>query len=232
MGQPTIIGRATRVRGRLAGSADLEIHGLVDGEVQVDGDVTVSEGGLVAASISGARVTVRGAVRGDVTGTDAVHLEDGARVVGDLRAPRISIGAGALLRGHVHAGTGADERTAKTQPARTPARAPVNQAQLPAVRPAADAAVARGLPSTARPALPKAAERIAPTKAVEKPAPSQPRMESARLVPPVREAHSTRDNGAGRGVQPAEAAGRKGPPPPVVPALKKGAKATLQKKRG
>jgi len=36
-------------------------------------------------------IVVRGAVRGDLSATESIHLEDGARVVGDVRAPRIAI---------------------------------------------------------------------------------------------------------------------------------------------
>src|SRR4051812_11508384 len=97
----TIIGRGARVRGRITGSATLEILGLVDGEIQVDGDLTVGDSGMVASDLSGRRVVVRGAVKGNVTGEESVHLEEGAKVVGDVKAPRIAIAPGALVRGHV-----------------------------------------------------------------------------------------------------------------------------------
>ena len=52
-------------------------------------------------NVSGASVTVAGAVQGDVRASDAVLLERGARVVGDLTAPRIGVSTGALVRGLV-----------------------------------------------------------------------------------------------------------------------------------
>ncbi|MCQ6458717.1 bactofilin family protein, partial [Vibrio parahaemolyticus] len=54
--------------------------------------------------ISARRIVVRGAVKGDLVAEEAVILESGARVVGDLRAPRISIAQGGLVRGHVQTG--------------------------------------------------------------------------------------------------------------------------------
>lgn len=179
MADATVIARGTRISGRIAGEGDVEVHGHVDGEVEVSGDVTVGLGGLVGASIRGQRVTVRGAVKGDLMGDEAVVLEEGARVVGDIRAPRVAIGQGALVRGYVQ--TGADDKRAQPRAA---AKAPAQPARSPA----------------------RAPERAAAPKAPPPPPPS-----SKKLVVP---------------------ASKKGqPPPPVVALLKKGAKASLQKKR-
>jgi hypothetical protein len=57
--------------------------------------------GRVRGNISGAELTIAGQVQGDLRGSQAVHLERGARVVGDISGPRIGIAPGALARGHV-----------------------------------------------------------------------------------------------------------------------------------
>jgi cytoskeletal protein CcmA (bactofilin family) len=184
----TVIGRGTRVRGRVSGAVSLEIQGHVEGDVTVDGDVTIDAHGTVGANVSGRRITVRGAVKGDITGVDAVVLEDGARVVGDLRAPRIGVGPGALVRGFVETGKSGGAPRARTNTA-------------PAVR-----------------ALPRPA--AAPQKAAPEPVKAAPA--PVRHVAPVAL--------AGGAPAPKPAAVRQGPPPPVVPALKKGAKGVLKKK--
>jgi len=121
----SIIGRTTKVRGRVTGAVDLLVLGFVDGEIAVSGDVTVDAHGLVGASVQGRRLVVRGAVKGDLVGEEAVVLEDGARVVGDVRAPRVAIAAGALVRGYVETGegNGASARASRGEAARpAPAR--------------------------------------------------------------------------------------------------------------
>src|SRR5258708_37403544 len=102
--QLSVIGRTTRVHGRVTGAVDLEVQGFVDGEIVVGGDVTVDTHGMAGAGVQGRRLVVRGAVRGDLVGEEAVLLEDGARVVGDVRAPRVAIAPGALVRGFVQTG--------------------------------------------------------------------------------------------------------------------------------
>jgi cytoskeletal protein CcmA (bactofilin family) len=134
----TIIGRATRVRGRVTGAADLEVQGFVEGEIAVSGDVTIDTTGMVGAGVRGRRLVVRGAVKGDLVGEEAVLLEDGARVVGDVRAPRVAIAPGALVRGYVQTGQSSEQR-APAPRAQAAASAPKPAAQAPAAvaRPAA-----------------------------------------------------------------------------------------------
>jgi cytoskeletal protein CcmA (bactofilin family) len=165
-----VLGRSTHVRGRITGAASVEIAGRVDGEVDVTGDVVIETSGLIGANVSGRRVVVRGAVKGDLTGAESITLEDGAKVVGDVRAPRIAISQGALLRGFVQTSNGGTAPRAKAHTT-----------------------------SAARPAIPAA--RISTPKVThhEKPA-------AKSAAKPAAKAH-------------------KAPPPPVVPALKKGAKA-------
>lgn len=127
----TVISKGTRIHARVSGSGDLEIQGFVEGEVSVTGEVIVSAEGLVGASISARRIVVRGAVRGDLIAEEAVHLEDGARVVGDVRSARIAIAAGALLRGYVATGDASERRETRS----VARAAPKPAASRPAVAP-------------------------------------------------------------------------------------------------
>ncbi len=187
----TVIGRTARVRGRLTGEVDLEVQGFVEGEISVGGDVTVDSHGLVGASIRGRRLVVRGAVKGDLLGDEAILLEDGARVVGDVRAPRVAIAPGALVRGYVETGEGMAGTARGTRAAA-------------AVRPVA--------------AAPKAAAAAAspakPAVAAKAPARSATNSTLAAATVGAGAAGNAGRHGANH-------AGARRPPPPVVPALKK-----------
>jgi cytoskeletal protein CcmA (bactofilin family) len=97
----SVIGRGTVVRGNVRGTGSLEILGRVEGDVSVSGELVVGEEGAVRGNVSGTHITCSGAVQGDVRGSEAVLLERGARVVGDLTAPRIGVATGALVKGLV-----------------------------------------------------------------------------------------------------------------------------------
>jgi cytoskeletal protein CcmA (bactofilin family) len=124
MADVTVIGQGIFLRGSIKGDGDVEIRGRIEGDVEVGGEVTIGEGALVKADVTARRITVRGAVAGNLTGEDGVRLEDGARVVGDLRGAGIGIAEGALLRGNVQTGSGTEGGTrTRTRQQAAPIRA-------------------------------------------------------------------------------------------------------------
>jgi cytoskeletal protein CcmA (bactofilin family) len=159
--QVTVIGRAARLHGRVFGDGDFAVEGFVSGEITVSGNVTVDAAGMVGATIRGRRLVVRGAVQGDLIGAEAVVLEDGARVLGDVRAPRVAIAEGALMRGHVQTGKedGAAIPAARMRPASKAEPAPL-----------------RAEPVQAKPAM--------PPKQVSSPAAARPLPNAAARRPP------------------------------------------------
>jgi cytoskeletal protein CcmA (bactofilin family) len=202
----TVIGRTTRVRGRVTGAVDLEVQGFVEGEILVGGDVTVDTQGIVGAGIRGRRLVVRGAVKGDLVGDESILLESGARVVGDLRAPRVAIAPGALVRGYVQTdqADAPGARAARAQPAARPVPAQPATRQVHATSAAAASASAGASKAAA-----SAAATSAAAKATRPQAPSAAR---GVVAPP-----------------PANPGPRR-PPPPVVPALRS-AKGQIAKKK-
>ena len=178
--QPSVIGRTTRVRGRITGEVDLDVQGFVDGEIAVGGDVTIDAHGMVGGGVRGRRLVVRGAVKGDLHGEEAIALEDGARVVGDVRAPRVAIAPGALVRGFVETGEGgAPAKASRAQPAARPAAAPA--------RVAPPAAKAHAAPA---PAPSKPAEKVAVASHASggNNAPAGPRRPPPPVVPALKKA--------------------------------------------
>ena len=98
----TVIGREIKFRGEISGSTDLLIDGEVDGVIRLTGArVTVRAEGRVHATITAQDVVVAGHIEGEVRATGRVELRDGAIVLGDVCAARLSIEEGATLRGGV-----------------------------------------------------------------------------------------------------------------------------------
>ena len=104
MAELSIISLTTVIRGNIRGDGSIQIDGKVGGNVEVSGDVTLGQDAEVSGDISGATLTIAGSVSGDLTGTEAVLVEATGKVVGDLRAQRIGIAEGALVRGAVQTG--------------------------------------------------------------------------------------------------------------------------------
>ena len=98
----TVIGREIKFRGDITGSADLLIDGEVDGVISLSvGRLTVRADGRVRASVVAQDVVVIGFIEGEIRATGRVELRNGAVVLGDVFATRLSIEDGATLRGTV-----------------------------------------------------------------------------------------------------------------------------------
>ena len=98
----TVIGRDTKFRGEISGSTDLIIDGEVDGVIRLTGaKLTVRPEGRVKATIAAQDVVIAGQLEGEIRATGRVELRDGAVVLGDICATRMSIEDGATLRGGV-----------------------------------------------------------------------------------------------------------------------------------
>jgi cytoskeletal protein CcmA (bactofilin family) len=98
----TMIARPSKIEGRISGSGEIVVNGLVNGTIDATGTVKVAEQGRVEAIVHGRVVTVAGAVAGDITADERIELEPSARVDGNITAPRILIKDGATFRGQVN----------------------------------------------------------------------------------------------------------------------------------
>jgi cytoskeletal protein CcmA (bactofilin family) len=98
----TVIGREMKIRGELTGSNDLLVDGEIDGVIRLAAArLTVGADGRVRATIMAKDVVVMGLIEGEIRATGRVELRNGAVVLGDIFATRLSIEEGASLRGNV-----------------------------------------------------------------------------------------------------------------------------------
>lgn len=97
----SVLGSGCRLDGEVGGSGSLECRGRIEGEVSLDGDVHIGEGGEVKARVSARRVTVSGRLEGDALGREKVEVGSTGTMQGDIRAPSVSFAEGAFFEGNV-----------------------------------------------------------------------------------------------------------------------------------
>jgi cytoskeletal protein CcmA (bactofilin family) len=157
------------VIGELYIEGDLRVGGVVQGQVQVTGDVEIDEVANVKASVAGRQVNIRGQVSGPVTATKRLVVARSGSLIGDVRAPRLIISDGATFSGKVSMGgapevaTKPDVAVADGEPASSaPSDAPAIVA-APKVEAPKAASPKIGAPKAALPKVvaPKAATRAA-----------------------------------------------------------------------
>lgn len=99
--QGTVIGSGLTVEGEIAGDDAVAVEGTVKGRVATTAGLQVASGGVVEADVEASAVTVSGALTGNVSASERVELTSEARLIGDVRAPRLSIAEGASFKGHI-----------------------------------------------------------------------------------------------------------------------------------
>jgi len=95
------IGPDLVVHGRLDGKSDLRIEGIFEGEIDVDGELSIGPEGAVRGPVRVGSIEVEGEVHGDVEARGAVSVRAGGRLVGDVRARAIALDDGASLSGGI-----------------------------------------------------------------------------------------------------------------------------------
>jgi cytoskeletal protein CcmA (bactofilin family) len=95
------LGPRDSLNGRLDMQGDLRVHGTVEGELKISGDVAVESTATVQGSIEGASVSVRGQVNGPVTARRRLTLAGSGKLNGDVRVGRLTVEDGATLNGNV-----------------------------------------------------------------------------------------------------------------------------------
>lgn len=100
-GSPCNIGPRIAIRGTVTGEEDLVIEGRVEGSVALGAHLIVAAAAVVEADLEVESVDIHGQVDGDVVANATITIHEGARVTGNLRAPRIVIADGAQFKGAV-----------------------------------------------------------------------------------------------------------------------------------
>ncbi len=102
VGREARIGSGARVRGRIHGDGDLTVDGHVAGDIVIQGQLTISEGGSVEAeSVEAESLTIGGSLEGDVRVSGQVRVLAGSKMTGNVRGGGIAIDDGAEFAGRI-----------------------------------------------------------------------------------------------------------------------------------
>ena len=81
-------------------SVNLRINGNFEGVLVTKGNLMIGETAVVNADITGELVIIAGKVTGGISASKELKLIAPACVIGDIRAPLLSIAEGAVFEGH------------------------------------------------------------------------------------------------------------------------------------
>jgi cytoskeletal protein CcmA (bactofilin family) len=110
-GPTTYIAPSTRIVGTITGDGTYVFCGTVEGDCDIDGPITLAEGGKWKGTMRATDVVVSGEVEGDVVARQRVEISGTARVSGSLSGHSIAVAEGAVIEGEIRVASGAQALT-------------------------------------------------------------------------------------------------------------------------
>ena len=95
---PTIISSDMRITGNVTSEGEVQVDGVVDGDVR-GGNVSIGSSGHIAGAVTADKILVRGRINGQIR-AQIVTFTRTAQVKGDVFHDTLSVEAGAKLEGH------------------------------------------------------------------------------------------------------------------------------------
>ena len=172
-----MLGPRDRVIGQMYIEGDLRVGGVLEGDVEVTGDLEIGDMAKVKASLAGRDVNIRGHVNGAVVARKRLIVARSGSLIGDVRVERLVIQDGATFSGQVSMGPGAS-KAAPPKAVEAPPPPP------PEPEPEAKVVIAPAEDPTAPPTL---TAPVMPAPAVIKTAAPAP-IKTAAPAPPIKSA--------------------------------------------
>lgn len=110
-GPTTYVAASTKIVGTIAGKGAYVFCGTVEGDCDIEGPVTLAEGGHWRGILKGTDIVVAGVVEGDVVARQRVEILGSARVTGSLAGNSIAVAEGAIIEGEIKVTSGAEPTT-------------------------------------------------------------------------------------------------------------------------
>jgi len=96
----TIISAGVVIEGKVASSGNIRIDGIINGDVNAQGNITVGEHGQIKGQINADNVVVGGKIFGTVNAKEKFVLESNSILNGDVITKILVISPGAKFNGN------------------------------------------------------------------------------------------------------------------------------------
>jgi cytoskeletal protein CcmA (bactofilin family) len=110
-GPTTYVAASTTIVGTITGKGAYVFCGSVEGDCDIDGPLTLAEGGRWKGTLKATDIVVAGIVDGDVVAQQRVEILGSARVTGSLSGNSIAVAEGAIIAGEIKVTSGAAATT-------------------------------------------------------------------------------------------------------------------------
>jgi cytoskeletal protein CcmA (bactofilin family) len=100
----SVVASEITITGKIVGAGHVRIAGKFEGDVHIEGDLTIEQGAKLTGSIRAESVAIAGEVEGNIDSAKKVELLATGVLNGDLKAGTLTVAAGSRMRGRVEFG--------------------------------------------------------------------------------------------------------------------------------
>jgi len=105
----SIIAADITITGKIDGAGHVRIAGRFEGDVHIQGDLTIDAGAKLTGGVRASSVVIGGEIEGNIESAANVEILATGILNGDLKAGTLSVASGSRMRGKVEFGWGDEE---------------------------------------------------------------------------------------------------------------------------
>ena len=102
----SVIAADITITGKIDGTGHVRIAGRFEGDVHIQGDLTIDAGAKLTGSVRANAVTIGGEIEGNIESAASVEILTTGVLNGDLKAGTLTVASGSRMRGRVEFGWG------------------------------------------------------------------------------------------------------------------------------
>jgi cytoskeletal protein CcmA (bactofilin family) len=110
----SVIATGLTIEGKIEGSGHVRIAGRFQGDVHVQGNLTIEAGAKLTGGVRASTVVIGGELEGNIDAASRVELLESGVLNGNLKAGSLIVAAGSRMRGQVEFGW--DDKKVSTTP--------------------------------------------------------------------------------------------------------------------
>lgn len=109
----SLIAADLTIEGKIEGTGHVRIAGKFNGDVNVQGNLTIESGAKLTGGVRAQKVIIAGELEGNIESAQRVEVLETGALIGDVKAGSLTVAAGSRMRGQVEFGWG-DKHSGKS----------------------------------------------------------------------------------------------------------------------
>ena len=99
--ETAVITTGIHLTGTIKGTADVILHGVLEGDIRLSGMLVLGKSGKIRGKIDARNVIIEGDFEGIIKATEKVEIRDGGKCKGDIFTATIAVSENAYFEGNV-----------------------------------------------------------------------------------------------------------------------------------